>query len=253
MDKQLIFDHLNSTYKACVKLSGPNAKIQDIPYDLAYSGLNNSIYNFMRLRTLDSGVFADILTQMHAPFLCMSSMACDEANFEDFMHAHGLSLLDNLTAQFRDHLNYFSYHPPREEIRIKLVDSTEDLAVLDALCQDAYNHEKGLAQKMFRGLLSQPPEESQVRMFLAYWQDQPVGKGMLSTCDQYAGLYWDSVLPTFRRRGVATALINSRLKLAQELGYKQVVMQGRSPSLSCYQRAGFKPCGSLPCFKKDNP
>jgi len=249
MDKYLIFDHLTRTYKACVCLSGPDYKVQDIPYDLAYSGLNNAIYNYVRLKTLDPTTFNEILTSAHVPFTCFPSITIEETDFVDFMHTHGLSLLDNLTAQVRDHLNYFAYYPPSEEIRIKLLESPEDLEILDMLCQDAYSHGKGLAQKMFKGLLSQSPEDSQIRMFLAYWQDQPAGKGMLATCGQYAGLYWDSVLPTFRRRGIATALINTRLKIAQELGYKQVVMQGRSASLSCYQRAGFKPCGSLPCFQ----
>jgi len=250
MDKQSVFEHLNSAYKVFVRLSDLEYEIQDIPYDLAYTGLNNAVFNFVCLKNLNPTSFEEILNHHKAPFLCTSTTLIDEAAFSDFMQHYGLSKVDIMVGQFFDNLQHFTYHRSPEDIHIKLVESEEDLEVLDELCQDAYNHEKNLAKKMFKGLITQNPEESQARMFLAYWQGQPAGKALLATCDNCAGLYWDSVLPAFRRRGIATALINARLEAAKTLGYTQAVSQTKPLALSCYQRAGFKPCGSLLLFQR---
>jgi len=250
MDKQLVFENLNSAYKVFVRLSDSEYEIQDIPYDLAYSGLNHFIFNYVRLKNLDPKRFEELLDYLKAPFLCLPASNLDEEAFSTMMQHYNLIKIDDLMGQYLDNLQDFPYQSPQEEIQIKLMTSEEDLEILDVLCQDAYEHEKNLAKKMFKGIITQTPEESRVYMFLAYWQGEPVGKAALVTCDNLAGLYWDSVLPPFRRRGIATALIRTRLEVARMLGYTEAIVQTRTPAFSCYQRLGFKLCGSLPFFKR---
>jgi hypothetical protein len=96
MDKDLIFDHLNSSYKAFVRLSDSNYEIENAPYDLAYTGLSHSVFNYVRLKTLNLNGFEDILKRLKAPFFCYPTTLIDEADFSNLMQQCNLTKVDSL-------------------------------------------------------------------------------------------------------------------------------------------------------------
>ena len=57
-----------------------------------------------------------------------------------------------------------------------------------------------------------------IECYLAKIDGQPAGGGTLAMRDGVAGLFGASTLPAFRNRGVQTALLQARLKRADEAG-----------------------------------
>jgi GNAT superfamily N-acetyltransferase len=68
--------------------------------------------------------------------------------------------------------------------------------------------------------------------FLATIDDEPAGAGAMAIGGGVAILFSDSTLPTFRRRGVQSALIAARLAAAQTAGCDLIVVQAAPGSLT---------------------
>ena len=91
---------------------------------------------------------------------------------------------------------------------------------------------------MARAAVAQP----EVRCYLARSGDTPVGVGALRVHEGCAILFSAATTPTFRRRGVHTALVAARLAAAEEAGCDLAValpLPG-SDSERNLERAGFR-------------
>jgi ribosomal protein S18 acetylase RimI-like enzyme len=77
---------------------------------------------------------------------------------------------------------------------------------------------------------------------LAKVEGEPAGISALSLHEEIAGMHGTSVLPEFRGRGVQTALINYRLKLAQSLKCELIIVDTTpgNNSQRNVERAGFR-------------
>lgn len=79
-----------------------------------------------------------------------------------------------------------------------------------------------------------------LRHYLARLKGQPVGVSQLFLGERSAGLYCVAVLPTFRRRGIGTALTLTPLREARELGYSVGVLGPSPEGQLMYQELGFE-------------
>ncbi|AGG06779.1 N-acetyltransferase [Dehalococcoides mccartyi] len=78
--------------------------------------------------------------------------------------------------------------------------------------------------------------------YLAYLDGKPAGGGVLYVRGHMAELGGDATLPDFRRRGVQTALIQHRMKIARKMGVRQMIFvsaPGNSSERNA-RRAGFE-------------
>jgi ribosomal protein S18 acetylase RimI-like enzyme len=82
----------------------------------------------------------------------------------------------------------------------------------------------------------------QASCFLARINGEPVGGGALSIHDGIAGMFGASTLPTFRNRGVQTALLQARLTRAAAAGcdVALTITQPSSTSQRNVERQGFR-------------
>ena len=80
-----------------------------------------------------------------------------------------------------------------------------------------------------------------VERWLAFLDDRPVGKGVLSRAAPpgVAAIYGMSVLPEARRRGIAGGLTSTPLACAREQGCERVVLHASGAGAGVYRRAGF--------------
>lgn len=78
---------------------------------------------------------------------------------------------------------------------------------------------------LFAAATSMLVRDSQWTLFLAVCDGQPAGAAGLYVGDGVASLAFGSTLPTFRGRGIQTALLQARLRKAAELGCDLVAAQ----------------------------
>lgn len=79
-----------------------------------------------------------------------------------------------------------------------------------------------------------------LRHFLARLDGQAVGVSQLFLGARSAGLYCVSVLPSFRRQGIGTALTLTALQVARQEGYTVGVLGPSPEGQSLYRRVGFE-------------
>ncbi|MBX9805787.1 MAG: GNAT family N-acetyltransferase [Alphaproteobacteria bacterium] len=73
-----------------------------------------------------------------------------------------------------------------------------------------------------------------------YCDGKPVGCSMLyQSPGNVAGNYWDWVAPNYRKKGINSAMVVERLKIAKELGYKHLIAQCMDTSTRLYATLSF--------------
>jgi ribosomal protein S18 acetylase RimI-like enzyme len=78
------------------------------------------------------------------------------------------------------------------------------------------------------------------RHFIGWLHDRPVASTSLLLHAGVAGIYGVATVPEARKRGIATAMTQHALRLAQKLNYHVAVLSPSEMSLRIYQRLGFQ-------------
>ena len=136
----------------------------------------------------------------------------------------------------------------REAVLAHAADANAVVELLDAYARDPMGGGAGLSapvrQELPRALATRP----NVRVLLAELDARPVGVAVciegFSTfaCKPLLNLHDIAVMPAYRRRGVATALLRAAETLARGLGCCKLtleVLSNNLPAQATYRRAGF--------------
>ena len=75
--------------------------------------------------------------------------------------------------------------------------------------------------------------------------EEPVASGLMFRGDEDIGLYWVSVVPHQRNRGMGQWLTQELLRIGREEGYGKAVLQSSPVAASLYRRLGFRDVGSF--------
>lgn len=129
-------------------------------------------------------------------------------------------------------------------IKIKKIHDENALKIFDFISSNIFQHAPLAAFDFFRPILN----DANISLFLAYYDNMPVGCGVISLVNNIAGLYWGGVLAEYRGRGIGRQLTKYRMNEAKKQGFKNIVAQNLSASVNYYQKIGFKPMGSLPLY-----
>jgi GNAT superfamily N-acetyltransferase len=91
--------------------------------------------------------------------------------------------------------------------------------------------------------------------FLALWNGEPAGGGMMAVHDGLAMLFATSTAPEFRNRGVQAALLDHRLEAAVRRGCGLASVQTVPGSVSerNVERAGFRLVYTRPTMVRQRP
>lgn len=89
-----------------------------------------------------------------------------------------------------------------------------------------------------------------LKLVTARIEDRDAGTFLLASApsSSAAGVYYFAVLPGYRRRGVATAMMAEILRIARRGGKRQVLLQATPSGVPFYRAAGFGALGEIPLF-----
>ena len=119
--------------------------------------------------------------------------------FEESYKQSSFARDDGAQMNIFNNLDAFVYERD-DKISLKLITTENELKVLDEIITTAFKKPIGLIFKFLRAALPHPD----ITLFLAYYNNKPVGCCMLAFIGNVPGLYWDSVLPENRRLGIGT-------------------------------------------------
>jgi ribosomal protein S18 acetylase RimI-like enzyme len=93
-----------------------------------------------------------------------------------------------------------------------------------------------------------PTKHPQNELVVALKGEEPVGSGLMFRGKDDLGIYWISVIPTHRNRGLGSWLTQELLRVGKEEGYQQAVLQSSPIAANVYRRLGFKEVGSFQVY-----
>jgi len=108
-------------------------------------------------------------------------------------------------------------------------------AVFNQISSEAF-HFDPVTKEKYGNLLAQLDAEK----FLIFWEDVPVGTGILFASGEVGGIFNIAVLPEYYGKGLAKAMTRYLMKRAKELGLKQVVLLSSPDVETLYSSLGFK-------------
>ena len=151
------------------------------------------------------------------------------------------------------YLDLAKYAPSSSDIEIIPVTTEELFQKWCYIHARTWNKSYEVTDLFFKGLNPTSNSDGRCFLFLAKFQDLFVGCSLLDIQGKQGGCYWDCVLPEYRNRGIGTAMIHRRVKVAHERGCTSVVAQCLNSSLPLYLKAGFKKYSDMALFRLVNP
>jgi GNAT superfamily N-acetyltransferase len=88
--------------------------------------------------------------------------------------------------------------------------------------------------------------------FSAMIDGKVVGTASLFMDDEMAGFYNLGVLPSYRNKGIASALHNARLKTAKEMGFSYATLQATPMAIELDKSIGFTPVTGFHIYSYNN-
>ena len=76
--------------------------------------------------------------------------------------------------------------------------------------------------------------------FIGYWKNEPVATTALLLDNNVAGLYLIITKPEYRGKKIGSAMTVNALRHAQNIGYKEVILQSSAMGYNIYRRIGFE-------------
>jgi GNAT superfamily N-acetyltransferase len=96
-------------------------------------------------------------------------------------------------------------------------------------------------------------QESPILLFVAYWDDEPVGSVEVTRTPGVLGVYNVSTVERYRRRGIASDVIRFALRAAAQADSAFAILQAAPGAVSVYERLGFSRYGTITELKPRTP
>lgn len=240
MNKYDIFKHITDSMLLIGRYGG--FKTLDTSNKAVITEFLNPTFNYVSVGNVDSNQLIVDLINKKIPFICLPQRSI-EKKFQTFCEQHQLIKADDIIAHEFNNLASWNYKPD-PYITIKEIKDENDLLHFDHISSIAFQHPPKMALEYLRQAFGQ----SEFSLFLALYEGNPVGCGMLALVNNSAGLYWGGVLPEYRKKGIGSELSKYRMSVAKEKNFKSICAQNMTPSVRYYQKIGFKPKGSLPLY-----
>ncbi|MBI2775475.1 GNAT family N-acetyltransferase [Candidatus Dependentiae bacterium] len=133
-------------------------------------------------------------------------------------------------------ISSFVFQKDSEEFSIRAVTNEEELNDFAQLFAPAFS------LSIDEALIALKPMSTVSTFFVAYYQDETVGRAQLFIDDHgTAGIWMVFVKEGFRKQGIGRALTQKCLRLAKDCGAITAVLNATPPAESLYLKMGFKP------------
>lgn len=251
MDIYENFEHLDNFYKKIAQSSGFSVKENGSL--VITTGLDNVVFNYVRFNSSDTLFWQKVLQKISAPFIAFPNQDMKETNLHELSTVYHLKKLGEVIAHRYQCLKTFIFEKTNPHLTIKLVNNFQEIEDVDFLSALSLHHPQGYMKKFIQGIPETGFKVDGLFCFIAYLDTLPVGQSFLAIHNNVPGLYFDSVHPDYRRQGIETEMIKTRMEFARDLGFDQIVVQCMSSSINIFQKIGFKPQGTLPMYMYDPP
>lgn len=225
---------LEQHWLACMASAGGGGTLTRIPGGLVLTNPRSDagIVNLMLPRQAHAGAPHLFLPAGEAvlagsgrrPVLLLSPLAGDLGAWGDFLAGRGWRRIGRQTVLAAD-LGWHQVEPDGTAVRPI---GPDRLHTWGQILTDAYEvspQEAPAIASAWTALLQNPGEQATSRLYLAWVDGRPVGTGLCWSSGGLAGLYCGAVLPPFRRRGAARALLQRRLYDAAQDGDRLAYLQ----------------------------
>jgi len=162
---------------------------------------------------------------------------------------HGLNHCTSLQAMIADLEGSRPEHRPPVGYRLLSVNKESDM---DAFASAAFagNEVPTDIWERFSDFIRNlsPSKHPQNEIIVALKGDEPVASGLMFRGKDDLGLYWISVVPHHRNRGLGSWLTEELLRIGKKEGYRHAVLQSSPIAASVYRRLGFKEVGNFQVY-----
>lgn len=165
-----------------------------------------------------------------------------------YLKNQGLSLKGMLTGCYYSltgHIADFSKHPAVTMVEVTSDELFYEWCHLFAKC---HGLELETVEEYFKASFH---EESGLQLFISQVYQKSIGCCAMYTQDKLSLLLWDAVLPVYRRQGVGSMMVITRMKIAKEAGCEGVYAFGIYAMLEVLKGVGFKVFGRFNIYRYD--
>jgi GNAT superfamily N-acetyltransferase len=140
-----------------------------------------------------------------------------------------------------DQLNWSNPRPP--ELRLAPIENEEELLLWKLIFIESFGVPEFAGQAWVDATQTVGIGQTPWHLLLGTMNGEPVSCGLLTCGAGVAGLLGLGTLPTYRKRGIGSAMQLARLQIARELGYRYAVLFASEMGYSPYLKLGFKDTG----------
>lgn len=179
------------------------------------------------------------------PFTWWIPPSAHNAAIEDAIDQEGLPARCSPPAMFLDLSGERKKLPLPPDVDIRKVENSRE-ANIWAQCslkgfESGEEHQKAMAA--FASAMAEGPSRRSFQLLTLFSKGSPAASAQLVFTDTTAGLYYFSVSPTFRRKGLGKILLEKTLEEALRAGCHTVTLQASPMGFPLYRNAGFRECG----------
>jgi len=149
--------------------------------------------------------------------------------------------LDSIPCMAFDTSRMVKENAKTERVDIKLVNKKEELKIWADVSFAGFEMTSDTKNQYNKFISSfDVSAKSPQKLFLAFWEGNPVGTALLFLYENTAGIYFISTITEMRRKGIGLALTNAAIRYAANTGLEYCVLQSSRLGIKVYQQAGFK-------------
>lgn len=134
-------------------------------------------------------------------------------------------------------------------LEIREVQGADELRTFGKICQETYGmNEKAGAQ--FAAINGMPLKHGRMIHLLAYVDNVPVAAATLMLGTKVAGIWNLATLPSYRKRGIGSALVHKALALAKQQHYDDVMafIMPKGMAKHIFEQMGFEEICDFPFY-----
>jgi GNAT superfamily N-acetyltransferase len=153
----------------------------------------------------------------------------------------GLHLIEKVPCMAADLINSSLQSEIPRNITISPVYDKNDLLIWEDISFHGFEMPQH-ARKQYGAFVSSFDlgNDSPQKLFLAYWDRNPVATSLLFTNKNTVGIYYVSTLPAYRSKGLGLLITLAAMQAAKKAGFGNVILQSSKFGVNVYKHAGFK-------------
>lgn len=215
------------------------------------SSINDDMFNYVLFSRIEEkniskriAEISDIFEKKGLPFSWWVSLLDKPSSLEHHLFSEGFQKKEVNTGMYK-HLESMSLPQRTRSITIERVESLTDLEKFMNVITAVGGPPDG-----FKMIHSQVPAilytgDSSLEFYIGYIEGKAVVTGLLVTHLGVAGIYYIATIPTERKKGYATAMMDHLLQRASQKGYTVATLQASEEGSHVYEKIGFQSCCKL--------